>query len=57
MTLLSCSKRKKETKLIGVGAERGERESQGEKEGNGKVSWERRNTEVKDNAERFVSAW
>lgn len=50
MTLLSCSKRKKETKLIGVGAERSERESQGEKEGNDEVSWERRNTEVKDNA-------
>jgi hypothetical protein len=36
--------------LIGGGTARGKRESEGEKEGNDKVSWERRNTEVKDNA-------
>jgi hypothetical protein len=39
-----------ETKLMVGGAERGKRESEGEKERNDKVSWERRNTEVKDNA-------
>lgn len=47
MALLSCSKK---TKLIGGRADRGKRESEGEKDGNDKVSWERRNAEVKDNA-------
>jgi len=47
MALLSCSKK---TKLIGGRADRGKRETEGGKEGNDKVSWERRNTEVKDNA-------
>lgn len=36
------------------GVERGKRELEGEKERNDKVSWERRNTEVKDNTLGFV---
>jgi hypothetical protein len=42
MALLSYSKK---TKLIGGRAERGKRESEGEEEGNDKMSWERRNAE------------
>jgi hypothetical protein len=45
MALLSYSKK---TKLIGSRAERGKRQSEGEKEENDKVSWDSRNTEVKD---------